>query len=242
MRFELSRIIGEFRKIVAIREIIAKEDMHDGAGKCSVGSGFEAQSEISLLHCGGLIDIDGDNFCPAFFAGADCVGHDVDLGRHGVCAPNNNAIGFRNFARIGAHQTACSSHVAGPGEVNANGGEKAGIFLGVAETVDPVPHDEAHCAGVVIGPNGLSTVRCFNFKKALGDEVHRLVPAGAPEFARALFASANQWIEKAIGVVVALGIARDFRADDAIRVGLFRRAIDAADPLSVDDLDFKRAG
>src|SRR3954466_15614266 len=38
------------------------------------------------------------------------------------------------------------------------------------------------------------------------------------------------------------GIARDFRADDASRVGIVRRAAHAADRALIEHLDFKRAG
>ncbi len=61
------------------------------------------------------------------------------------------------------------------------------------------------------------------------------------ELAGALRPDAAQRLGQTVLVMDALGVARDLRADDAGRVALIARAVDAADARAVDHLDVERA-
>src|SRR5262249_46294313 len=78
--------------------------------------------------------------------------------------------------------------------------------------------------------------------EACGDLVQRLIPGDAHELAGALRSGAAQRIEEPLGMVDALGIARDLGADDAGRVGLLLRTAHAANTAAVEHLDIERAG
>ena len=126
--------------------------------------------------------------------------------------------------------------------VGADGGMKAGIALGVAQPVDAVAHDEAHGAGVVVGPDRLRAVALLGREEFLGDEIERVVPGDRRELARALRRPCAQRMHQPVGMMHALGIARDLGADDAGRVVVVRGAAHAADGVRVEQLDLERAG
>ena len=46
----------------------------------------------------------------------------------------------------------------------------------MAQAVDAVAHDEAHRAGVVVGPHRLAAVLCFRREEFLRDVVERVIP------------------------------------------------------------------
>ena len=110
------------------------------------------------------------------------------------------------------------------------------------EAIDAVAHHEAHRAGIVIGPDRLRAELALGRIEARGDLVERLVPGDARELAGALRPGAAHRIEQPLGMMDALGVARDLGADDAGRVGLLFRAADPADGAAVDHLDVERAG
>ena len=58
----------------------------------------------------------------------------------------------------------------------------------------------------------------------------------------ALGAGADQRLHQPVGMVDAVGIARDLGADDARRVAVVLGAMDAADAVVVEELDVERAG
>jgi hypothetical protein len=77
---------------------------------------------------------------------------------------------------------------------------------------------------------------------AFGDEIERLIPRDAFELTRALRSHTLQRIKQTLGMMDALGVTGDLRADDASRIGLVLRAANAPDALALDDLHIQRAG
>ena len=176
MLLELARRIGVTVEIGAIGLVVAKQAMHHRAGERSVGAGPHQHGEIRLLHGGVHIDVDRDDLGAALLAGADRVGHDVDLGVDRVGAPDHDQIGPGHLARIRAGDLAGAGRKARIGGVHADGRMEAGIFLGVAQPVDAVAHHQPHGAGVVIRPDRLRAVTRFGRQQPLGDQVERVVP------------------------------------------------------------------
>ena len=152
-------------------------------------------------------------------------------------------IGFGHLARIGAAQRAGAHHVAGPGEIGADRVEEAGIFLGVAQPVDAVALHQPHRAGVV---SRARPSRCRALpRRAMKCSATRSSAASQLSFlpgALALGAGAHQRLQQPVGMVDALGIARDLGADDAGRVAVvpWRRGRGRCG--AVEDLDLERAG
>ena len=112
----------------------------------------------------------------------------------------------------------------------------------MAQAVDAVAHHEAHRAGVVVRPHRLGAVRLLRADERFGDDVESIFPAHRGELAAALGAGAPQRTREAVGMMDALGVARDLGADHAGRVGVVLGAADAADGALAEDLDLERAG
>jgi hypothetical protein len=172
----------------------------------------------------------------------DRVRHHIDLGVDRIGAPDHDQIGLRHFTRVRTRKASGTGDVTGPGRIDADGGEEVGIFLDVAQPVDAVAHHKAHRAGIVIRPDRFRAVLAFGFQECLGDKIERVVPADRLEFARAFRAFAAQGLRQPVGMMDALGIAGDLRADDACCVGIVRRAAHAADHAIVEHFDFERTG
>jgi len=178
-----------------------------------------------------VIDVDGDDPGTALFAGLDRVRHHVDLGIDRIGAPDDDHVRLGHLARIGTGEPAGAGDISGPGKRGADRGIHLRVALGVPQPVDAVAHDEAHCAGIIIGPNRFASPLALGVEHGFGRDVERIVPGNALEFARGLRPLAAQWIEEAIGMVDALGIARHLGADHPIRVGIVLGATNAANPV-----------
>ena len=111
------------------------------------------------------------------------MGHHIHLRRDSVGAPDHDAIGLRHFTRINAGELACARHKTAPRRVDANGLVKAGVFFGMAQTVDAVAHDAAHGSGVIIRPNAFSAVLGLGFQHGTSNSVERFIPRNARKFA-----------------------------------------------------------
>ena len=181
MRLELGRSVGVAREVVAVGQSIAEKHIHDRAGKRTVRAGPEAEREIGLLHGGVAVDVNRNNFGAALLASANCVRHHVDLRRRGIGAPDDHAIGLRHFARIGPGHPAGPGDEARPGEIDADGGEEARIFLRVGKTHDARAHHMAHRAGIVIRPHALRPEFVLGAHEFACDRVERFVPRDARE-------------------------------------------------------------
>ena len=184
MRFQLARAVGVFLQIRPVGVAVAEQHVHDGAGKRAVGAGPHAQRQVGLLHGAVVIDVDSHDLGAALLAGARRVRHHVDLRVDGVGAPDHHQVGFGHLARIGPGEPAGAGDIAGPRQRRADGGIHARIALGVAQPVDAVAHDEAHGAGIVVGPHRLRAVAALGGQHGLRREVEGIVPGDALELAR----------------------------------------------------------
>ena len=128
--------VGVAREIGAVGEPVAKEDVHDRAGERAVRAGLQPQREVGLAHRLGVVDVDDDDLRAALLARARRVGHHVDLGRDRVGAPDDDDVGLRHFARIGAGHAAGPGEIARPGDADADRAEEARITLGVGQALD----------------------------------------------------------------------------------------------------------
>ncbi len=239
---KLVRRVGVAFEIIPVGFVVAKQAVHHRASQRPVGAGADQHRQVGLLHRRIHVDVDDGDLGAALFAGAGRVRHHIDLGVHRIGAPDHDEIGFRHFARIGAGELAGAGDESGPGRIDADGGEEAGVFLGVAQAMNAVAHDVAHRAGIEIRPDRLRAVLLLGAHEILGDKIERVVPRYRREFAAALRPDAAQRVRQAIGMIDALGVARDLGADHARGVGIVGRAADAADRVPVEDLDLERTG
>ncbi len=242
VRGELVRRVGVALQIIPVGFAVAEQAMHHRAGQRAVGAGPDQHRQVGLFHGRVHVDVDGDDLGAAFLAGARRVRHHIDLGVHRIGAPDHHAIGLRHFARIGAGELAGAGDEAGEGRIDADGGEEAGIFLGVAQAMDAVALHIAHGAGIIIRPHRFRAVARLGAGEGFGDEIERVVPGDRRELPGALGAGAAQRLQQAIGMMRPLGVARDLGADHAGGIGVVGGAADAADGVRIEHLDLERAG
>ncbi len=216
--------------------------MHDAAGESAVGAGPQQYLDVGLLHGVVVVDVDRRDLRAAFLARAHRMRHHVDLGVHGIGAPDHDQVGDAHLARIDAGDLAGADGEPDAGNVGANGRVEAGIFLHMRKAVDAVAHHQPHGAGVVIGPHRLSPELALGGIEAIGDLVERLVPGNPRESAGALWPNAALRIHQPVGVMDALGITGNLGADDAGGIGLLLGAAHPANRGTVDHLDIERAG
>jgi hypothetical protein len=119
---------------------------------------------------------------------------------------------------------------------------EAGIFLHMAQAVDAVAHDQTHGAGVVIRPHRLAAVARLGGEKLLRHQIERVVPGDRRELSRSFRPAPQQRLQQPVGMMDALGVARDLGADHAGRVVVVLGAAHPADAAAVDHLDVERAG
>ena len=238
--FEFVRHIGVSAHISAVRIAVAKHDVHHRAGKGAIGTGFQHDVHVRDFGSPGAIGIDDDQLRFALAPRLGDVGHDIDLSGCRIAAPHDDEIGFAHLARIGAHFCADSGHPAGVNQRGADGRVLARITHDVAQTIDTVALHEPHGAGVKERPHRCAPQRLRRARELLGDFVERGLPRQRCEFA-ALGAFALERLGKPFGMMDALGVARNFLADHARRVGVGGGAADAADMVAVEFLDFERA-
>ena len=180
---------------------------------------------------------------PRSLRARDRVGHHIDLGDDRVGAPDHDAVGLRHLARVGAAQRAGAhrSSRSRPDWCRSSRRSRNISWRGAGgrcRRAAPAPSCRRR--------NRARPSRCRSFclgrDEFLGDEVERGVPARLLPAALALGAGAHQRLQQAVGMVDALGIARDLGADDAGRVAVGLGAVDAADAAVVEQLDVERAG
>ena len=85
-------------------------------------------------------------------------------------------------------------------------------------------------------------MRLLRADERFGDDVESIFPAHRGELAAALGAGAPQRTREAVGMMDALGVARDLGADHAGRIGVVLGAADTADGALAKNLDLERAG
>ena len=240
--FEFVRMVRIAGEVGAVGEVLGEEHVHDAAGERAVRAGPERHVMVGDPGGPRLVGVhDHERRAPRLPRLGD-VGHDVDLGRRRIAAPDDDQVRLRHLARIAAHISADTGPPAVAGKARADGLVLPRVAHDVAQAVDPVALHQAHGAGVVVGPDRLAAVRLRGADEGIGDQVERIVPADGSEFAGALLAGALQRLREAPRVVHALGIARDLGADHARGVVVLPRASDGADPVRREPLDLQRAG
>ena len=189
-----------------------------------------------------LVGVDHDQRRVACLPRLRDMGHHVDLGRRRIAAPDDDQVGLRHLARIGAHESADARLPAVAGEARTNGLVLLRVLHDMAQPIDPVALHQAHRAGVVVGPDRLAPVLLGGADEGVGHDIERVVPADGAERARPLLAGALKRLREPARMVHPLGVARDLGADHARGVIVLPRPPDGADPARREPLDLERAG
>ncbi len=220
MRFQFAGAIGVAIHIVAVGKTFAEQHVHDAAGECAVGARPYQDPDVGLLHRLVVVDVDHRDLGAAFFPRAHRMRHHVDLGVHGVGAPDHDKVGDAHLARIDAGDLAGADGKADARNRRTDRRIETRIFLHMGEAVDAVAHHHAHGAGIVIGPDRLRAEFALGGIEASRDLVERIVPGNPRELARSLGADTEHRIGQPVRMMDALGVARDLGANHPCGVGL----------------------
>ena len=240
--FHVGVEIGELGEILAVRQAVAQQHVHDGAGQRPIAARTNEKRQVCLLHRGVAVDVDDDQFGAAFLTGPHRMGHDVDLRHHRVGAPDDDTIALGHLFGIDPSDHPRTGDVARPRRSGADGVILQRIAPAIAQPVDAVALHVAHGPGIEIGPNGLGTDLVLDGPEAGDNLVERLVPGDLLPPPCSLGADPAHGMGQAIGVMDALGIAGDLLANDAGGVGIILGAAHPADRVRVHDFNVERAG
>ena len=239
---QLVRRVGVAAQVIPVGIALLEEDVHDADRQRAVGARPDRKVDVGLVGRPGAIGIDHDQL-GATLLGLHGVGHDVDLGVHRVAAPDHHQIGMLvDLAHVGA---ALGSHAGDPAGIrkrHADGREPARVLHRVAQQVDAVALHQPHGACIVIGPDRLAAVLARLGDELLGHDVERIGPGDFGELLGALGTDPAQRLHQPVGMMDALGVARDLLADHAGGVVVAHRAAHATDPLGIQPLHIERAG
>src|SRR6185437_5116968 len=214
----------------------------DADRESAVGAGTHREMDVGLLGGAGAVRVDHDDL-GATLLRLHGVGHDVDLGIHRVAAPDHHQVRMLvDLAHVGAALHAGAGDPASVGERHADGREPARVLHRVAQAVDAVALHQPHRPGVVVRPDRLAAVLPRLGDELLGDDVERVLPGDLGELLAALRSDPAQRLHQPVGMMDALGVARDLLADHARGVVVALRAAHPADPRRAEALDLQRAG
>jgi hypothetical protein len=139
-------------------------------------SGPQQDLDVGLLHGVVVVDVDRRDPGAPFLPGAHRMRHHIDLGIHGIGAPDHDHVGDAHLARIDAGDLAGADRKPDAGDVGADGRVEARILLHMRKAVDAVAHHQPHRASIVIGPDRLGAELALGRVEAIGDFVKRLIP------------------------------------------------------------------
>ncbi len=242
MRLDVGAEIGVPREIRAIDQALFQQHVHHGERQGAVGAGPQHEPDVGGLDGRRAIDVDHHELGAAFAPRPGDVGHDVDLGRHGIAAPHHDQVGLGHLARIGAEQLAHAGPPARFGRRDADRGLLPRIAHRMPQPVDAPTLDHTHRAARVVGPYRLGSMAEGRALEGLGDLVEGGVPRDRPELPAALGADPLQRLLQAVGMMDPLGVAGDLGAHHAVGVAVRGGAADPADPGRGQPLDLERAG
>src|SRR6185312_8609791 len=101
---------------------------------------------------------------------------------------------------------------------------------------------QPHRTGVEIGPDCLGAMSRFGRDEPFRNEVERRLPACLLPAALALGSGAHQRLQKPIGMMDTVGVARHLGADNTGRVAVRLGTMDAADAVAAEEFNLESAG
>src|SRR4029078_3577102 len=182
------------------------------------------------------------NLSAALFPRAHGMGHHIDLGIYRVGTPDNHQIGLRHLAGIDASDATDSCGIARVSRIDADRRVKSGILFHVAQAIDAIAHHQAHCSGVIIGPDAFRAEPALGFNELFSHEIERIIPRYALELSRTFCTGPAQRVQQALGMMFPFGVARDLGADHARCVVVVFCAVHAPDRALVENFDVQRTG
>ena len=160
--------------------------MHHGQGQGGVRAGVDGEPFVGGPGRAGAGGVDDDDLC-AVLAGLLDEGPQVQVAGEGVAAPDQDQLGLGEGLGFGALGGADGVAIALEPGLGADGaGELAGPHLVEEGVGQAVPLQDAHCAGVGIGQDGLGPVLGDDRLEPGGDVGDGFVPGDGGEVARPL--------------------------------------------------------
>ncbi len=223
-----------------VQPVVDDQLVHQRQRQRAVAAGRQRQVVVALLGRLGAARIDAHQRSAGAFRGQR-DGPEVQVRRDGVAAPDDDELAFGEVLDVHAHLGA----VGGGQRVAAGAGADGAVESRRAEPVEEarghaLALHHAHRAGVAVGQDGLRRAR-RDLAQAGGDVAQRLVPRHLHELAATLGPDALERPQHALGVLGALGVARDLGAQRAVGGRVVGVALQPDDLVALDG-DAHRAG
>ena len=85
----------------------------------------------------------------------------------------------------------------------------------MTKTIDTVTHNESHGSGIVIRPDGFTTVTLFGLKKTLSDFIEGIFPTDRRELTASFAPGAAQRLGQAVGMMLPHVVRFNAEGDEA---------------------------
>ena len=201
--------------VVVVQPVVHDQLVHQPQRQRGVGAGQQGDVLVALVGRLRLARVDADQ-ARALSPGLLRQAPEVQVAGDRVAAPDQDQLGLGKELHPHAHLAAQRTRqrlAAGGGADGAV--EQAGAQLVEQTPVHRLALHQPHGAGVAVGQDGLR-VACGDGCQPGGDFMERRIPADRLEAPLALGAGAAQRRQDALGVVRALGVARDLGAQHAV--------------------------
>ena len=129
--------------------------MHDAASQRTICTWSYTYKQVRLFGRGIVVRINNHKTGTTLLPPLKYMAHYVDLSTGGICTPDNHLVGVCHFPRVdtGKFPGTCYKSIEGRG--CTDGLVFPGVALRMAESIDPIAHNQPHCAGKEIRPYGL---------------------------------------------------------------------------------------
>ena len=155
--------------------------MHDGAGERAVAARLQRQVEVGQLGGAVEVGIDDNDSCAALASRLARQVQGMDMRRGRIESPEDHQVALRSLARVGAARRAETGLEGRTNGARADGLVLARIAEAVGQPVEAVTLDQAHGAGVTVGPDRFRTVTVGGVKEGRGDTVEGGLPVNRLE-------------------------------------------------------------
>ncbi len=221
-----------------VDQVLVEEHVHDGEHQCGVGARAGGEVVVGEFGGAGAGGVDHDEPAAALAQRPQLArkvggGGQTAVGHKGIRADDDEVVGAVEVGhgerdRAAEHQAERDvlGHLVQRARAeHLTGAERADDHRRIQRTRDRVRARVAE-----IHPDRRSAVLAYDRAEAVGDGGERLVPGGFGQHAVA----SDQWPRQSVGVVVELGEARAFRADETVAEHVVAVAAGAGEPAVVD--------
>ena len=220
-RLPAQRVAGD---VVMVQPVVGNQLVHQRQGQRRIGARQQRNVFVALFSGFALARVNADQ--PGAIAFCQLgVAPEVQVAANRIAAPDDDEPGLGK--KLHSHADLAAQRMGHA--FGAGGGANRAVQKRRPQPVEkPSRHafalNLAHGAGIAVGQDGFGIARRNNFE-ARCNVAERRVPAHRLELAAAFGADALEGLQQPLGMVGALGVARNLVAQHAAGLGMIRVAL-----------------